>query len=91
MKKLEEKGYVTFREIMELDLVKPSKIEKIMDEICKTLNLIESRNGNRRRFIATYTKKGLAIIEFLKNGRGLYEVPDNLRWLKPEIVGISAI
>jgi len=91
IEKLEEKGYVTFREIMELDLVKPSKIEKIMDEICKTLNLIESRNGNRRRFVVTYTEKGLAIIEFLKNGRGLYEVPDNLRWLKPEIVGISAI
>jgi len=91
IEKLKEKGYVTFGEIMELNLIKPSKIEEVMYEICKTLNLIESRNGDRRRFVTTYTGKGLAIVEFVKNGRGLYDVPDSLEWLRPEIIGISDI
>jgi len=89
MEKLEEKGYVTFKEIMELDLIPVKKIRDVMEEIAKSLDLVERRNGDQRRFLATYTKKGFAIVECIKDGEW-FRVPDRLRWeLKPQIVGVS--
>ena len=55
----------------------------------KSLDLAERRNGDQRRLLATYTKKGFAIVEYVKDGR-YFRVPDRLRWeLKPHIVGMS--
>ncbi|RLI85715.1 MAG: hypothetical protein DRP01_05620 [Archaeoglobales archaeon] len=89
MEKLEEKGYVTFKEIMELDLIPVKKIRDVMEEIAESLDLVERRNGDQRRFITTYTKKEFAIVEYIKDGR-IFRVPDRLRWeLKPEVIGIS--
>jgi len=87
IEKLKEKGYVTFREIMELEIVPIEKIHDIMKEIAKTLDLAE--RGNGRRYLTTYTRKGFAIVEYVKNGR-MFRVPNKLEWeLKPEIVGLS--
>ena len=53
IEKLEEKGYVTFKEIMELDLLPVEKIRDVMEEIAESLDLVERRNGDQRRFLAT--------------------------------------
>jgi len=87
IEKLEEKGYITFKEIMELDLIPVEKIRDVMEEIAESLDLVERRNG--RRFLATYTKKGFAIVECVRDGK-FFRVPGRLRWeLKPQIVGVS--
>ena len=46
IKRLREKGYVTFKEIIEPELLPVSKIKQVIEEIAKSLDLTERRNGN---------------------------------------------
>mgnify|MGYP000406754234 CR=1 FL=1 len=96
---LREKGYVSFRELLDAARERAGGdgladlVERVMDEVKETTNVLEECNGNRRRIVKTLTAEGLCLVALEREDTlagSRFVVPERLQWrLKPQIYAVE--
>ena len=90
MEEVRKKGYISFRECLEIAREKMpdisgEKVEGVMIETQKSFNIISDV-----KLCRTITEKaGLCLIAYERDESGMFCVPQRLAWLKPEVRGFT--
>jgi len=86
MEEVQKKGYISFRECLEMAREKMpdisgEKVEEVMKEVQASFNIISDV-----KLCRTITEKaGLCLIAYERNESGMFCIPQRLAWLKPEV------
>jgi len=90
MEEVQKKGYISFRECLEIAREKipdisGERVEEVMKETQESFNIISDV-----KLCRTITEKaGLCLIAYERNESGMFCVPQRLAWLKPEVRGFT--
>lgn len=87
MEEVRKKGYISFRECLEVARgkmpdISGEKVEEVMKEVQASFNIISDV-----KLCRTITEKaGLCLIAYERDESGMFCVPQRLAWLKPEVI-----